>query len=193
MAFAVRLQVSTRKVKWVLSLLICVLFYPILSRLRASPQVPSTAAQDDREARYCAYRSQWAFPSSSPTLAIWTNSSSEHPRAHLSHCCFLPKSRAHASAPANTIWPLRAFMPALMPSVSLLLRSEVRCRQSSRCLQMFFGLLHAAWAAGAVISKVAGTTMPNTNGILPCVIAIFLCPNLLPPPASRPGYPSSSF
>src|SRR5262245_21404018 len=32
-----------------------------------------------REARYCEYRSQWIFPSSSPTLAIWTNSSSEHP------------------------------------------------------------------------------------------------------------------
>jgi hypothetical protein len=103
-----------------------------------------TAAQGDREARYCEYRSQWTFPSSSPTLAIWTNSSSEHPRAHLSHCCFLPKSRAHASAPANTIWPLRAFTPALMPSASLLLGSEVRCRQSSKCLQMFFGLLHAA-------------------------------------------------
>ena len=28
-------------------------------------------------------------------------------------------SRAHASAPANTIWPLRAFTPALMPSASL--------------------------------------------------------------------------
>jgi hypothetical protein len=96
------------------------------------------------EARYSEYRSQWTFPSSSPTLAIWTNSSSEHPRAHLSHCCFLPKSRAHASAPANTIWPLRAFTPALMPSASLLLASEVRCRQSSKCLQMFFGLLHAA-------------------------------------------------
>src|SRR5262249_41017859 len=80
--------------------------------------------KDDREARYCEYRSQWTFPSSSPTLAIWTNSSSEHPRAHLSHCCFLPKSRAHSSAPANTIWPLRAFTPALMPSVSLLLGSE---------------------------------------------------------------------
>src|SRR5262249_35651242 len=129
-------------------------------------------ALKNREARYCEYRSQWTFPSSSPTLAIWTNSSSEHPRAHLSHCCFLPKSRAHASAPANTIWPLRAFTPALMPSVSLLLGSEDRCRQSSRCLQMFFGLLHAARAAGAVISKVASTTMPNTNGILPCVIAI---------------------
>jgi hypothetical protein len=89
-----------------------------------------TAAQGDREARYCEYRSQWTFPSSSPTLAIWTNSSSEHPRAHLSHCCFLPKSRAHASAPANTIWPLRAFTPALMPSASLLLGSEVRCKQS---------------------------------------------------------------
>src|SRR5262245_26477866 len=50
------------------------------------------------EARYCEYRSQWTFPSPSSTLAIWTNSSSEHPRAHLSHCCFLPKSRAHASA-----------------------------------------------------------------------------------------------
>jgi hypothetical protein len=96
------------------------------------------------EARYSEYRSQWTFPSSSPTLAIWTNSSSEHPRAHLSHCCFLPKSRAHASVPAITIWPLRAFTPALMPSVSLLLGSDVRCRQSSKCLQMFFGLLHAA-------------------------------------------------
>src|SRR5262249_52439436 len=96
------------------------------------------------EARYCEYRSQWTFPSSSPTLAIWTNSSSKHPRAHLSHCCFLPKSRAHASAPAITIWPLRAFTPALLPSTSLLLGSDVRCRQSSKCLQMFFGLLHAA-------------------------------------------------
>jgi hypothetical protein len=57
----------------------------------------------DEKSRYCEYRSQWAFPSSSPTLASWTNSSSEHPRAHLSHCCFLPKSRAHASAPASTI------------------------------------------------------------------------------------------
>src|SRR5262245_25543428 len=66
-------------------------------------------------------------------LSNLDNSSSEHPRAHLSHCCFLPKSRAHASAPANTIWPLRAFMPALIPSVFLLLGSEVRCRQSSRC------------------------------------------------------------
>src|SRR6516164_6315536 len=100
--------------------------------------------QTQREARYCEYRSQWTFPSSSPTLPIWTNSSSEHPRAHLSHCCFLPKSRAHASAPANTIWPLRAFTPALIPSASLLLGSEVRCRQSSKYLQMFFGLLHAA-------------------------------------------------
>src|SRR5262245_1537986 len=110
----------------------------------ACPPVLPTSPQDDREARYCEYRSQWTFPSSSPTLAIWTNSSSEHPRAHLSHCCFLPKSRAHASAPANTIWPLRAFTPALMPSASLLLGSEFRCRQSSKCLQMFFGLLHAA-------------------------------------------------
>ena len=99
--------------------------------------------QGDREARYCEYRSQWTFPSSSPTLAIWTNSSSEHPRAHLSHCCFLPKSRAHAAAPANTIWPLRAFTPALMPSASLVFESEVRCRQSSKCLQMFFGLSRA--------------------------------------------------
>jgi hypothetical protein len=54
-----------------------------------------------------------------------------------------PKSRAHASAPANTIRPLRAFTPALMPSASLLFGSGVRCRQSSKCLQMFFGLLHA--------------------------------------------------
>src|SRR5215467_1696761 len=29
--------------------------------------------------------------------------------------------------------------------------------------------------------------MPNTNGILPCVIAIFLCPNPLRPRASRPA------
>ena len=111
------------------------------SASRVTAAAPPSVAQDDREARYCEYRSQWTFPSSSPTLAIWTNSSSEHPRAHLSHCCFLPKSRAHASAPANTIWPLRAFTPALMPSASLLLGSEVRCRQSSKCLQMFFGLL----------------------------------------------------
>jgi hypothetical protein len=111
-------------------------------RPRASPPAPHRSRRF--EAHYCEYRSQWTFPSSSPTLAIWTNSSSEHPRAHLSHCCFLPKSRAHASAPANTIWPLRAFTPALMPSASLLLGSDVRCRQSSKCLQMFFGLLHTA-------------------------------------------------
>src|SRR5260221_5029956 len=121
------------------------------------------------------------------TLAIWTNSSSEHPRTHFSHCCFLPKSRAHASAPANTSWPLRAFTPALMPSASLLLGSEVRCRQSSKCLQMFFGLLHAALAAGPAISKVASTTMPNTNRIFPCVIVISRCPNLLRLPALSPG------
>src|SRR5262245_34159051 len=76
-----------------------------------------------------------------------------------------------------------------MPSVSLLLGSEVRCRQLSRCFQMFFGLLHAAGAAGAVISKVASTTMPNTNCILPCVIAIFLCPNSLRPRTGGPGEP----
>jgi hypothetical protein len=111
------------------------------SASRVTAAAPPSVAQDDRAAHYCEYQSQWTFPSSSPTLAIWTNSSSEHPRAHLSHCCFLPKSRAHASAPANTIWPLRAFTPALMPSASLLLESEVRCRQSSKCLQMFFGLL----------------------------------------------------
>jgi len=35
-----------------------------------------TAAQGDREARYCEYRSQWTFPSSSPTLAIWSNDAS---------------------------------------------------------------------------------------------------------------------
>src|SRR6516165_3710046 len=70
---------------------------PILFGLALHPPLPPTAAQDDREAHYREYRSQWTFPSSSPTLAIWTNSSSEHPRAHLSHCCFLPKSRAHAS------------------------------------------------------------------------------------------------
>jgi len=137
----------------------------------------ASAAPDDREARYCEYRSQWTFPSSSPTLPIWTNSSSEHPRAHLSHCCFLPRSRAHTSAPANTSWPLCAFTPARMPSASLVLGSEVRCRQSSKCLQMFFGLLHAAWASGAAISRVASTRMPKTNGSLPWVIAISLCPN----------------
>src|SRR5262245_58494364 len=70
--------------------------------LRASLPVLSTAAQDDREARYCEYRSQWTFPSSSPTLAIWTNSSSEHPRAHLSHCCFLPKSRMPPRQPTRS-------------------------------------------------------------------------------------------
>src|SRR5262245_2442108 len=114
-------------------------------KLKARAEVSTPAPGGPMiEARYCEYRSQWTFPSSSPTLAIWTNSSSEHPRAHLSHCCFLPKSRAHASAPANTIWLLRAFTPALMPSASLLLGSDVRCRQSSKCLQMFFGLLHAA-------------------------------------------------
>ena len=38
--------------------------------------------------------------------------------------------------------------------------------------------------AGAAISKVA-STMPNTNGVLPCVIAISLCPN--PPPLRATG------
>src|SRR5262245_18822052 len=33
--------------------------------------------------------------------------------------------------------------------------------------------------------------MPNTNGILPCVIAISLCPNLPPPPASLRALPDS--
>ena len=97
-----------------------------------------------RKARYCEYRSQTTFPISISTLAIETYSRSEHSRAQLSHCLFLPKSRAQASAPAHTILPLRVLTPSLIRSASLLLGSEVRCRQSSMCLHMFFGLLHTA-------------------------------------------------
>jgi hypothetical protein len=93
-----------------------------------------------KEARYCEYRSQTAFPISMSTLAIETYSTCEHPRAHLSHCVFLSKSRAHASAPAQTILPLRVLTPSLICSASFLLI----CRQSSMCLHMFFGLLHTA-------------------------------------------------
>jgi hypothetical protein len=57
---------------------------------------------------------------------------------------------------------------------------------------MFFGLLHAAKAAGAAISNAANTAMPNTHGILRDVIAISLCPNLPPPPASPLAHPGSS-
>ena len=111
------------------------------SRPRASPCSRAWGAALD--ARYCEYRSQKALPSSISTLAVVTNSSSEHPRTQPSHCLCLPRSSAHASPPANTLLPSRAFTPALMPSAPLLLGSEVRCRQSSKCLQMFFGLLHA--------------------------------------------------
>jgi hypothetical protein len=97
---------------------------------------------------------------------------------HLSHCCFLPKSRAHASAPANTIWPLRAFTPALMPSASLLLGSDGRCRQSSKCLQMFFGCctlrdLLARRSAKWPVRPCQTTSCPALSPFL--FVPIFLC------------------
>src|SRR5260370_38686899 len=105
-------------------------------------RAPPTATRDyrqqresvRREARYCEYRSQKTFPSSISTLAIETYSRSEHSRAQASHCLFLPKSRAHASAPAHTILPFRVLTPSLIRSASLLPGSQVRGRQSSMCL-----------------------------------------------------------
>ena len=102
---------------------------------------PIAGAAGDVE-DYCEYRSQCSFPISISTLAIATYSTSEHPRVQPSHCRFFPKSREHASAPANTILPSRVLTPSLICSASFLL--EFECRQSSMCLQMFFGLLHAA-------------------------------------------------
>src|SRR5207244_2849575 len=49
-------------------------------------------------------------------LAIERYSRSEHPLAQPSHWLFLPKSRAHASAPAHTILPLRVLTPSLIRS-----------------------------------------------------------------------------
>jgi hypothetical protein len=46
-----------------------------------------------------------AGDSAKATAMHAANSISEHSRAHLSHCCFLPRWPAHASALANTIWP----------------------------------------------------------------------------------------
>jgi hypothetical protein len=49
------------------------------------------------------------------------------------------------------ILPSRVLTPSLMSLASLLSGSKVRCRRSSMCLHMFFGLLHTARATGAEI------------------------------------------
>jgi hypothetical protein len=67
-----------------------------------------------------------------PFPAIETYSTSEHSRVQLSHCLLLLKSRAHASAPAHTILPLRVLKPSLISSVSLL--DRFAGDRSSMCL-----------------------------------------------------------
>jgi hypothetical protein len=94
--------------------------WPLAARAQ-QPAMPDagTITAVRGEARYCCeYRSQKTFPSSISALAIETYSRSEHSRAQLSHCLFLPNSRAHASEPAKTILPLRVLTPSLIRSAT---------------------------------------------------------------------------
>ena len=68
---------------------------PFPARPVGQPELSGESAE-----AYCEYRSHKAFPFSISALAIVTYSMSEHPPDHLSHSLFIPRSVAHASAPA---------------------------------------------------------------------------------------------